>query len=334
MVERILYALFFTVVLIIVPLFGVGILRLEKIFLFFLPYFSMAIFIFGVIYRISNWALSPQPFRIPLVAGQQKSLGWVKPSFVESPYNLGGVFLRMALEILLFRSLLRNEKVNTHPHKWLLFTSKKELWFFAILFHYSLLLIVIKHLRLFFEPIPSFVNFFYRLDTLFEIFLPTVSISEILVIIALSFLLLRRILIGQVRYVSYVSDYFPLFLIFSVVISGILVRYFFRVDIMEVKRFTLGLFLFRPYVPQSFGLAFYLHFFLVCFLFAYFPLSKLIHAGGIFLSPTRNLENTSRQKRHINPWDYPVKVRTYEDWENEFREMMKEAKIPLERENS
>ncbi|WP_368894685.1 respiratory nitrate reductase subunit gamma [Escherichia coli] len=94
-----------------------------------------------------------------------------------------------------------------------------------------------------------------------------------LVIIALSFLLLRRILIGQVRYVSYVSDYFPLFLIFSVVISGILVRYFFRVDIMEVKRFTLGLFLFRPYVPQSFGLAFYLHFFLVCFLFASFIIS-------------------------------------------------------------
>jgi hypothetical protein len=37
-------------------------------------------------------------------------------------------------------------------------------------------------------------------------------------------------------------------------------------------------------------------------------------------------------RRHINPWDYPVKVHTYEEWEDEFRPMMKAAGMPLEKE--
>lgn len=53
--------------------------------------------------------------------------------------------------------------------------------------------------------------------------------------------------------------------------------------------------------------------------------------AGIFLSPTRNLSNNSRMKRHINPWDYPVKVHTYEEYEDEFRELMIEAGLPVEK---
>jgi hypothetical protein len=53
---------------------------------------------------------------------------------------------------------------------------------------------------------------------------------------------------------------------------------------------------------------------------------------GIFLSPTRNLANNNRRVRHLNPWDYPVKVHTYEEWEDEFREKMRAAGLPLEKE--
>jgi len=67
-------------------------------------------------------------------------------------------------------------------------------------------------------------------------------------------------------------------------------------------------------------------------LLAYFPFSKLMHAPGVFLSPTRNLANDSRAKRHINPWSYPVKVHTYEEYEDEFRDAMKEAGLPVEKE--
>ena len=52
----------------------------------------------------------------------------------------------------------------------------------------------------------------------------------------------------------------------------------------------------------------------------------------MFLSPTRNLANNNRTERHVNPWNYPVKVHTYQEWEDEFREKMRAAGMPLERE--
>lgn len=326
------YALILVILLCLIPIFGVGILRLDKVFLIYIPYLSLALFFVGTVYRILRWGSSPQPFRIPLTAGQQRSLPFLKSSFVENPYNKLGVFLRMFFEIAFFRSLLRNEKASFHDHGWLKFTSKKWLWLFAILFHYSLLIIFLRHLRFFLEPIPEFINTLSKLDSLFEILAPTVYLSEIFVISGLVFLILRRLLSSQIRYISLVEDYFALFLIGSVVFTGILLRYYFRVDLLEVKSYALGLFKMEPIVPESLGITFYVHIFLVSFLFAYFPFGKLLHAPGVFFSPTRNLENNSRERRHINPWDYPVKVRTYEEWEEEFRDMMKEANIPLDKE--
>ena len=94
----------------------------------------------------------------------------------------------------------------------------------------------------------------------------------------------------------------------------------------------MGIISFHPVIPQGIGVLFYIHLFLVSILLAYFPFSKLMHAPGLFLSPTRNLANDSRARRHINPWGYPVKVHTYEEYEDEFRDAMKEAGVPVERE--
>ncbi len=87
---------------------------------------------------------------------------------------------------------------------------------------------------------------------------------------------------------------------------------------------------FSPVVPQTVGPLFFAHLLLVSTLAAYFPFSKLVHMGGVFLSPTRNLANNSRRVRHVNPWNYPVKKHTYAEWEEEFRDKMKAADIPLE----
>jgi hypothetical protein len=57
-----------------------------------------------------------------------------------------------------------------------------------------------------------------------------------------------------------------------------------------------------------------------------------MHLGGVFFSPTRNLANNNRSRRHINPWNYRVQVHTYEEYEDEFRDRMKEAGIPVEKE--
>ena len=137
---------------------------------------------------------------------------------------------------------------------------------------------------------------------------------------------------AKLRYISLASDYFPLFLIISIVITGILMRYFDKVDLINVKELAIGLFTFQPVIPQGIGVIFFIHLFLVSSLIAYFPFSKLLHMPGIFLSPTRNLANNSRMKRHVNPWNSPVRVHTYEEYEDEFREKMKEAGLPVEKE--
>ncbi len=109
-------------------------------------------------------------------------------------------------------------------------------------------------------------------------------------------------------------------------------RHVFKVDLYKVKELALGWVRFHPQAPEGIGWFFYLHLFLVSALLAYFPMSKLVHMGGVFLSPTRNLANNNRMRRHINPWNYPVKVHTYEEYEDEFRDKMKAAGIPVERE--
>ena len=124
-----------------------------------------------------------------------------------------------------------------------------------------------------------------------------------------------------------------LLLIIGVIISGILMRFFFKVDILAVKELAMSMLTFSPAIPATtIGFSFYAHLFLVCALFAYFPFSKMVHMAGVFLSPTRNLMNMSRARRHVNPWNYPVKTHTYEEWEDEFRDVMKDAGMPVEKE--
>ena len=121
-------------------------------------------------------------------------------------------------------------------------------------------------------------------------------------------------------------------MIIGIAASGILMRYFAKVDILAIKQFAMGLVTLSPKTPEGVGTIFYVHLLLVSTLVAYFPYSKLMHAGGIFLSPTRNMANTTRAKRHINPWNYSVPTHTYEEYEEEFGEKMKDVGLPLEKE--
>jgi nitrate reductase gamma subunit len=298
-----------------------------------IPYAALFIFVVGLVYRIVRWARSPVPFRIPTTCGQQKSLPWIKAKKIENPYNTVGVVGRMALEVLAFRSLLRNTKTELRQGiQKLIYKDSKLLWLGAFVFHWTLLIILLRHLRLFVEPVPGFVISLQRLDVVLHILMPNLYLTDILIVFALGYLLFRRVASAQLRYISLFSDYFAVLLLLSVALSGIFMRYVFRVDLVSVKELALGVLSFHPSIPaDGIGLAFYVHLFLICTLFAYFPFSKLVHMAGVFLSPTRNLANNSRMRRHINPWNYPVKVHTYEEWEDEFREPMKEAGLPLEK---
>jgi len=95
---------------------------------------------------------------------------------------------------------------------------------------------------------------------------------------------------------------------------------------------TMGWVTLKPVVPEGINIIFYIHLFLVSTLLIYFPMSKLMHMAGVFLSPTRNLANTNRAEMHVNPWNYPVKVHTYHEYEDDFRDKMKAAGLPVEKE--
>jgi nitrate reductase gamma subunit len=309
---------------------------MSGVLLFFgvvIPYGAAAIFITFLAYRLWKWGRSPVPFRIPTTCGQQKSLPWIRANNIESPYNTAGVIGRMILEVLLFRSLFRDTKGELKKGvQRLVYRGSKYLWLGALVFHWSLLIILLRHLRLFTEPVPFFVLTIQRLDGVFN--LPSaLFITDILILLALAFLLLRRIINSRIRYISLPADYLAVILVLSVVISGIFMKFSYRVDIVAVKELAMGMLTFTPSVPpEGIGLPFYIHLFFVSALVAYLPFSKLVHMAGIFLSPTRNLANTNRMRRHVNPWDYPVKVHTYREYEDEFRDVMKDAGLPLEEE--
>lgn len=179
--------------------------------------------------------------------------------------------------------------------------------------------------------VPDFIQLVEGADRFFDLALPAFYLTDALVLSAVTFLFVRRMSDAKMRIISLQTDYFPLFLITGIVLVGIIMRYIVKVDVMPVKDQMLRLVAFNFEAPAPIGALFYVHLFLVCVLAVYFPFSKLMHMGAIFLSPTRNLCNNSREKRHVNPWNAAIKFRTYTEYEDEYREKMKKAKLPVEK---
>jgi nitrate reductase gamma subunit len=197
-----------------------------------------------------------------------------------APKTYSGVTFRVLGEVLAFTSLSRADKL---------------LWLGAWTFHASFVLIIIRHLRYFLYPVPDWV-----------MFMQTPGIwAGWLFPLPILFLLARRLTLPRVIYVSILTDYFVLALLGCIAGTGILMRYVDRVYLVDVKAFILGLLTLNPVSPPA-SAYFLAHILLVCTLLAYFPFSKLMHAPGIFFSPTRNSRNNSRRVRHTNPWDSKV----------------------------
>jgi len=328
------------IILFLVAYLGAQVAGLQYLFGVVVPYMAIITFVLGFAYRVLNWSRAPVPFSIPTTGGQQKSLPWIAHSKFDSPVAGWQVVVRMALEILTFRSLFRNTRMKLTQGGRLSYQLEIFLWVGALAFHYAFLVVLIRHLRFFTEPVPLFVQLTENIDSFFRVEIiypvikfgvPGVYISGFVLLAAVSYLFLRRLFVRQVKYISIASDYFPLFLIFGIALSGILMRYFTKIDVTAAKQLTLGLVTFRPTIPEGVGAVFFVHVFLVSILIAYFPFSKLMHLGGIFLSPTRNMATDTRARRHVNPWNYPVPVHTYEEYEDEFREKMIEAGLPVEK---
>ncbi|MCK5901835.1 MAG: respiratory nitrate reductase subunit gamma [Cocleimonas sp.] len=193
-----------------------------------------------------------------------------------APLTQGGVFLRMFKEVALFFSLFRADKL---------------LWLLGILFHYALALIILRHFRYFQDPTWFVI----------DIIQPFGKYAGFLMVFALLGLLARRIFIDRVRYISAPSDRAMLGLLILIGVSGLMMKFVNHTDILMVKQFFIGLrtFEFHPLPADPILL---IHLTLVATLMLIFPISKLLHAPGVFFSPTRNQVDNPREKRHLAPW--------------------------------
>ena len=311
---------------------GVGVLGMTGLFGIVLPYIAFAVFLFGIIYRIVNWSKSPVPFNIATTAGQAKSLDFIKPNPIDNPTTRVGVVIRMILEVTVFRSLFRNSRAELTEDGDLAYQWEKWLWLFALLFHWGMFFTLLRHFRIFSANVPGWVRAIETVDGIIMVDLHHVYITGFFMLGGLVLLLARRLYIPKVRYISLLNDYFPLCLLIGIALTGMHMRYLSHVDITAIRELMISLITFHPAVPaEPISVLFYLHLILVCTLFIYFPTSKLMHAFGVFMSPTRNMRTNSRQERHENPWNPVVEFHSYQDYEDEFREKMVKVGLPVDR---
>ncbi|MFT5506001.1 MAG: nitrate reductase gamma subunit [Gammaproteobacteria bacterium] len=193
-----------------------------------------------------------------------------------APITTGGVWLRMGRELVFFESL---------------FKSNKWIWLFGWLFHASLVLVLARHLR-YFQSEPWFwVNLIQ----------PFGKYAAWGMLIGLTGLLVRRFVVDRVRYISSPSDYLMLILLIMIGGTGLLMQIIFRTDIILLQQFFLNLMALQISAFPD-GVTLVLHLLGVLILLLIFPFSKLLHAPGIFFSPTRNQVDNPREKRHVNSW--------------------------------
>ncbi|MFC1878051.1 sulfate reduction electron transfer complex DsrMKJOP subunit DsrM, partial [Thermodesulfobacteriota bacterium] len=247
-----------------------------------IPYLALIVFIAGFINRMMYWTRSPVPFCIPTTCGQQKSLPWIEPNRIDNPFSKRAVVVRMLLEIVFFRSLFRNTRLKLKSGPKIAYNLEIFLWVGALAFHWAFLTVLLRHLRFFIEPVPMLVqalekvDAFFRVEILYDVAqfgLPGVYLSGIVLLAAVTYLFLRRVFIPSVRYISLAADFFPLFLIFGIAFTGILMRYVTKIDVVATKELTMGLVTFHPTIPESVSSIFYVHLFFVSILLMYFPFS-------------------------------------------------------------
>ncbi len=190
-----------------------------------------------------------------------------------APITQAGVVKRMFFEVTLFNSL---------------FKSNKWIWLFGWAFHVALLFVLLRHLRYFTDPVWSWV----------ALIQPLGAYAAFVMIAGLAGLWARRFLVDRVRYISSPSDHLMLALLIAIGLTGLGMKYVAHTDIVAVKAFFLGLMYF-DWQPLPADLLLTLHLLLVALLMIVFPFSKLLHAPGVFFSPTRTQVDNAREKRHM-----------------------------------
>jgi nitrate reductase gamma subunit len=233
-------------------------------------YAATAILAVGVARKIYIYARTPQPLKIPTTP---------------APTTRLGVVLRMLREVTVFESL---------------FKSNKWTWIFGWVFHFALLLAFIRHLRYVLTP----DSILWPLVSL-EIVQTAGKYAGYAMLFGLAGLLARRFVVDRVRYISAPSDYLMLLLLLAIAGSGLMMTFVSHTDIVALKAFVLGLLVF-DWQPLPLSIFLLVHLTLVATLMIVFPVSKLLHAPGVFFSPTRNQVDNPREKRWVAGWSAEI----------------------------
>lgn len=226
---------------------------------------GFVVFIAGFVWKISVYGRSPAPLKIPTTP---------------APVTRWGVVWRLLREVALFESLFKGDK-------WA--------WVGGYMFHAALAVVLVRHVRYFVDPLPPLLAHLQIAGI----------VAGIVMVAALGFLFLRRLVIDRVRFISSGADYLILALLLAVGLTGLLMTFLLRPDIVTIKRAMSGLLSFNiqglPTVMSG-DVVFLGHLLLVAVLLLIFPFSKLMHLGGIFFCPTRNQVDNPREVKHVNPW--------------------------------
>ena len=224
-------------------------------------YVATLTLLIGVGLRIRRYIKTPAPLVIPTTPAPTTNLG---------------VAARMTREVVFFESLFKG-------NKWT--------WIFGYLFHFGMLLVLLRHLRYFTDPVWFWVEMIQWIGIY----------AGFAMAAGLAGLWARRFLVDRVRYISAPSDHLMLALLLGISLSGLAMKYIWHTDIVALKSFMLGLMYF-DWQPLPADNMLLLHLSLVIALMIIFPFSKLLHAPGVFFSPTRNMKDTPRENRHVAAW--------------------------------
>jgi nitrate reductase gamma subunit len=220
-------------------------------------YAATLVLIAGLGHRLWLYASTPVPLKVPTTP---------------APLTRAGAALRVAREVALFESLFR-------ANKWL--------WLFGWVFHVALLVVLLRHLRYFIEPVPAPLAWIQPLGPLAGM----AMVGGLLVLWG------RRFSVRRVRYITGPSDHLMLALLIAIGLTGLAMKYLVRTDIVAVKAFFLGLMRLELH-PLPADPVLLLHLGLVATLMLVFPFSKLLHGAALLFSPSRNQADDARERRY------------------------------------
>ena len=215
-----------------------------------LPYVAVFVFLAAMIYRFSGWFRAPQPGKMTL--------------FPAPDSGSKGILA----EVLFFPSLFKGDRV---------------LWSFSWVFHATLVLVFLGHVRVFTALVDRMLAAVGMSPEGIGNMSATVGGIAGIVLLGTGILLLvRRLTLRRVREISGMPDFFALLLLIAIVVTGDLMRFGAHFDLAQTRDWAWSLVTFSPAIPTN-GV-FLLHALLAILLIIYLPFSKILHFGGIFFT--------------------------------------------------